>query len=115
MAQRLANYPVHRDTQGEKTNPDTTIVMADTGAIPAGIYEVLVSVSETALAEYAVQRRNVANDANIGDVVVFYGPANSGRDVPLRFEIEKDERVRVMMNASLTGDAVVHVTAQRVG
>ena len=123
MAQRQAFYPVIRDSQGEQTNPTTATVMADTGALidtstaytgGGGIYEVLVSLSATALAEFVVQRRNVANGASVGDVFVFYCPANAGRDVPLRFEVEAGERIRVMMNANLTGDAVANITAQRV-
>lgn len=119
MAQRAANYPIIRDSQGEQTNPDTTTVMADTGAITAaqgggGIYEALVIASASAAAEFVVQVRNTANSGNTGDVHIFYAPAGSPVAVPLRFEITLSERVRVMMNAALTGDAVASIFLQRV-
>lgn len=119
LSSRFANFPVVRDSQGETTNPTTTTVMADTGAIPAdlggtGVYEVLVVASASARAEFLVQQRNIQNDANVGDAHVFYVPTDVPVAVPFRFYIEVGERVRVMMNANLTGDAAVSVIAQRV-
>ena len=127
MAQRLANYPMYSDSQGEATNPTTATVMADTGILGTlrpgstdaywgggGIYEVLVTTSATAVAEFVLQRRNVANNANVGDVHIFYVPANQTVAIPFRMEAEAGERFRVMMNANLTGDAVANVQAQRV-
>lgn len=124
MAFRAANFPVIIDSQGESTNPVATTVMADTGALTSGtggytltgggVYEVLVVASATALAEFAVQRRNAANGANVGDVQIFYVAASGCVSVPFRFEAENGERFRVVMNANLTGDAVANITAQRV-
>ena len=122
MAQRLSNYKIYSDSQGEATNPTTATVMADTGVIQdgtggfnngGGVFEILVVASATATAEFVVQRRNSANSANVGDVVIFYCPANNTVSVPLRFELESGERFRVMMNANLTGDAVATIQAQR--
>lgn len=116
MALRQANYPVIRDSQGEQTNPTTSTVLADTGAIPlGGIYEITVISSASALGEFLIARRNAANDANVGDTVHFYSPASTTVAFVLPFEIEKNERVRVIPQANLTGDAVVTVVAQRVG
>lgn len=114
MSVRAANYPVVSDCIAEVTNPTENNLRADTGALPGGIYEVLVVASQTALAEYKMQRRNVANDGNIGDELIFYGGANTCVAVPFRFEVEPDERIRCVMNADLTGIAVVSMTAQRV-
>lgn len=119
MSFRQANFPVIRDSQGEQTNPTTATVMADSGALSevvggGGIYEALVIVSTTVNAEFVVQRRNTANDGNVGDVHVFYASANNTVSVPFRFEVERNERIRVMMNANLTGDAVANVIVQRV-
>jgi hypothetical protein len=119
MAQRAANYPIVRDSQGEQTNPTTATVMADTGELDAeegggGIYEALVVASASATAEFQVQVRNTANSGNVGDTHIFYAAANTPVAIPFRFEVERDERIRVMMNANLTGDAVVNLIAQRV-
>lgn len=119
MAQRASNYPVVRDSQGEQTNPTTSTVLADTGELDAeegggGIYEVLVVASCTVAAEFVVQVRNTANDGNVGDTHVFYVAASTPAAVPFRFEIERDQRIRVLPNAAITGDAVASVFAQRV-
>lgn len=117
--QRQANYPVLIGSEGELTNPSSGDVAADSGAIASedgggGVYEALVNVSSTALAEFAVQRRNAANGANVGTAPIIYCPANSGRDPVFRFEIERGERIRVVLNANLTGTCVANITVQRV-
>lgn len=120
MADRSANFPIVRDTQGTQTNPTTATVMADTGAITAaqggaGIYEVLVTGSASASAIFSVQVRNAANDGNIGDVHSFRVAANTTVAIPYRFELlERSQRFRVMMHTNLTGDAEANVVAQRV-
>jgi len=114
MSYRNANYPIVRASEGEKTNPTLAALAADSGALQGGIYEVLVTAAQTALAEYSVQRRNAANGANVGVEMVIYGPANNTIAVPFRFEVEAGERVRVVMNAALTGDSVVTLTSQQV-
>lgn len=130
MANRLSNYPLLTDSQGEQTNPTTATVMADTGALGnaytsdigaqtyykggGGIYEVTGSASATATAEFVIQLRNAANGANVGDTQVFYCGANTTVPFFFKFEVENGQRIRVMMNTNLTGDAVVDITAQRV-
>lgn len=114
MALRQAGYPVVRDSQGEKTNPTTATVLADTGELAGGIYEITIVSSASALGEFQVERRNAANDATVGDVIHFYSPANTTVSFIFPFEIEPDERVRVIPQTNLTGDAVVTIIAQRV-
>ncbi len=121
MANRLSNYPVIRDSQGEQTTPTAATVMADTGAIGAvggqdggGVYEITVVVSATAIAEFALQRRNAANGANVGDVHVFYCPAGSFTFKWVD-ELEKGERFRIVMDTTLAaGVAVANIAVQRV-
>ena len=115
MAQRLSNYPVTRATVAEATNPSDNDVMADTGALPGGIYEVLCNMScATAIAKVHVAQRNVDNDADVGAEMHFNIPQDSGRDVPLRFELEKNQRVVIRMAAAQTGTTACNITAQRV-
>ena len=104
-----------KDSQGEQTNPTTATVMADTGAITLpGFYEVIVTASASADAQFQLQHRDAANTAAASDVVGFYIPANTpGQFKDLVF-INSSERVRVMMDANLTGTAWVNVTAVRV-
>lgn len=119
QSDRVANFPVIRDSQGEQTNPTTTVVLADTDELGdaaggTGTYEVLVVASATATAEFVVQLRNRANSVNVGDVHIFYVAANTTVSVPLRYSVESGQRVRVLINTNLTGDAVVSVFAQKV-
>lgn len=120
MSLRQSNYPVLIDCQGEQTNPTTATVMADVGAINneeggGGIYEAVCVVSASALAKFQIERRNSANTATVGDAQVFYCPAAGSFTVTFRFEILSGERIRMMMNANLTGTATANLTVQRVG
>ena len=54
------------DSQGELTNPTRETVLADTGELSAGIYLIRVSGGASANAQFQLQHRNAANDANVG-------------------------------------------------
>lgn len=117
---RIANYPIIRSCKGEITNPDTSSILADTGEIKnsdggSGTWEILIVASANAAAEFAVQHRNSTNTGTQGDVMIFYTPTSVPCAVPFRFDLQTGERIRVTMNTALTGDAVVSLTAQRVG
>ena len=119
ISPRIANFPIIRDSQGELTNPTTSTLLADSGPIGeesggTGVYEVLILASATATAEFVVQHRNNQNNQTVGDAVIFYTPANVPVPVPMRFFVDKGDRIRVLPNASLTGDAVVNIFLQRV-
>jgi hypothetical protein len=123
MSNRLSNYPLTIDSQGLLTNPTTATVVADTGALTSdlggsGTYEVLVTFSTSATAIFQVEHRNIANSANVDDVQIFQVAANTVVAIPLRFFLKVDatggERVRVMMQTNLTGNASASITVQRV-
>lgn len=129
MAQRSANYPLYIDQVATATNPTSGTVMADTAQLGyaktkddtttayyggEGLYEVLVTASASAAAVFTLQRRNTANDANVGDTLTFRVAAGSTVSVPFRLEARSGERFRVVMGANLTGDAEASITAQRV-
>ena len=117
-----SGYEVYRDSAGKQTNPTSGDVLADTGAIGAaqgmgeggGIFAVMVIASASADAEMVVQLRNAANDANVGDTHVFYIPAAGSVEFVFPLEVEGAQRIRIAMNANLTGSAVASVFAQRV-
>lgn len=108
------NRPVLKSV-AQATNPSSGNVMADTGALRAGNYEFRIFPGASATAEFAVQRRNSANGANVGDVVVLYGAAGQTGGYVLTYSLEADERIRVVMNASLTGTAAVAINGERLG
>jgi hypothetical protein len=115
MAQRAIKNKPFLETEGKQTDPDTTDVMADTGALTAGIWEFKVSLGASAAATFLVQRRNAANSDDVGDVPVVYVPAGATGQYVYTFEIETGERVRVMMEANLTGTAAAVLNYEKLG
>jgi hypothetical protein len=106
-----SNAPVI-DCQGVQTNPTTATVMADTGELPSGIYEVLVMCSASATARMQLEHRNAANGASVSDVAPWRLSANAPAEFRGVYFLNKLERLRVMMTANLTGDgeAVIYAT-----
>jgi hypothetical protein len=102
------------ETEGEVTNPSDNDVVADTGALLPGIYEVRVTLGASAAAHYALQRRNAANDANVGVVPILYAAAGQSGQYVFRFSIETGERVVVAMDDALTGTASVILQWERL-
>lgn len=114
MADLTASVPII-DSQAESTNPTTSTVLADTGAITApGVYEVLVCTSASANAQFVLQHRNAANGGNISDTAGFYTLANSGSEFRGRYFINYNERLRVLPDDNLTGTAFCTIYAWRV-
>lgn len=109
----FGNKPIV-ETEGVKTNPTTSTLMADTGALVAGIYEARVILGASAAASFQVQRRNAANGANVGDVPVIRVPASASGQYQITFELEASERIRVMMNANLTGDGEATLNVEKL-
>lgn len=115
MAEYVSRNKPFIETEGEKTNPTTSTVMADTGALPVGIYEFRIFFGATAAAHFQVQRRNAANDASVGDVPVIYAAAGQTGCYPFRLSLEVGERVRVMMDDNLTGGAACSINGEKLG
>lgn len=84
-------------SEGEQTNPADELLMADSKALPAGAYEVLVSVGASAASDLAVEHRNLANDGSIVRVVI---KAVAAQTAQYRFFIQATEgqRVRILMD-----------------
>jgi len=111
----MSQWPSIVDSQGEKTNPTTTTVMADTGVVGTGVYDVTAVLAAAANAQVQIQHRNAANDGAASDAVVVYVLANDSRVVTLRFACTaRSERFRVMMDGNLTGVGVASIEAHRV-
>lgn len=100
------------DSQGEQTNPTSGTVMADTGALSAGYYEVFVTASATVDSQWQLQRRNSTNTGNTGDVTVFYTGISLVGQLLYVYYVDDNERLRLVMDGSITGVAVgcLHVT-----
>jgi hypothetical protein len=114
MSQRSVSAAPVVDCQGVKTNPTTATVMADTGVLPSGNYEVLVMASASATARFEVQHRNAANDAAASDVAPFRLSANAPAEFRAMYFVNYGDRIRVMPTADLTGDGEATIFVQRM-
>lgn len=96
------NVPIGPESEGELTNPADDALVADSGAVTSGgIYEVLATVGASAAAEFQLQRRNTANDANVGDVVILKAAASQTAQYRFWFTVLVGERVRIVMDDAL--------------
>jgi hypothetical protein len=111
---RSASYAPVLDAIAPQTNPTTASVLADTGALPSALYEVRAMVGCTVAAIFQLQRRNAANGANVGDVVYIRAAAGQTGEYILKYEINKDERLRILPAANITGDAEATIQVERM-
>jgi len=104
------NKPVW-ESEGAQTNPTASQVMADTGALAEGLYDIRVICGATAAGSWVINRRNAANGADVGDQPVIYTAANTSQWVQVTMSLEAGERVRVT-SGGLTGSASALITAE---
>lgn len=114
MAVRTASYAAYHDSAGTATNPTTASVLADTGAMAAGLYEAKVFVGCSVAAIFTVQHRNVANDGNVSDPVLLRAAAGQTGEYVIKYSVNLNERVRILPAASITGDAEASVNVERI-
>lgn len=110
----VAYSPVS-DSAGILTNPDTATVLADTGALPRGFYEIRVLPGCSVAAIFYVQHRNSGNDANVTDATIIRAAAGQTGEYILKFPIDENQRVRVLPAASITGNAEAFIQAIKIG
>jgi hypothetical protein len=107
-------------SEGVQTNPTTATVMADTGAITAGgvhstslAFEFVVTCWASVVATFSVQRRNAANDANVGNVATIRIPADMAGQYRFLYTLVSGERLRVVPQANITGTAAVTINGEQ--
>lgn len=114
MAVRSASFPPVLDSSSPQTNPTTATVLADTGALTASLYEARITCGCTVAAIFQVQRRNAANDGNTGDVIYIRAAAGQTGEYVFKYELNTNERIRVLPAANITGDAEASVSVERM-
>lgn len=114
MSERQANSPAVNASEGELTNPADESVTADSGVLPAGQYEAFAVVSVSANAQVKFQHRNAANDANVFEGIGLYVLANSSVPIAWHFNLDKNQRVRIVMDDALTGTIWASLCMKRV-
>ncbi len=109
-----STYPVVRDSQGKQTNAADATVHADTGALPAGIYDVRIAVGGSVAAIWIIQVRNAANSDNTGDTHTVYSAAGQTAQFTLgNVDLNLNERIRVVNDGAITGTTAGNVFAYR--
>lgn len=101
-------------TEGEKTDPGDESLIADTKALPAGAYEVIVTLGASAAADFGLERRNLANDGTVGSRVVLKAAAAQSGQYRYFFQLLEGERIRVLMDDALTGTAAVAINLRQL-
>jgi hypothetical protein len=108
------SYAQIQDSTGPQTNPTTATVLADSGALATGMYQVLVVAGCSVAAKMDIQHRNAANGANVSDSVTIRLAAGQSAEFALKFAINSQERIRVLPQASITGEAEAAIQVIRI-
>jgi hypothetical protein len=99
------NPPIGPESEGSLTNPSANDLVADTGAVPfSGIYEARIGVGASGACKFLVQRRNTANDDNVGDVLTLRANTSSAQFV-YTYTLAASQRLRVLVGENFTGTA----------
>lgn len=67
----------------------------DSGALADGIYDVLMTLGDSAAAKWVLIHRNAANTGDVGERIWIYTPATGSRHVRLRVKVAQSERLQV--------------------
>ena len=98
-------------TAGETAAPGINVVLADTGALPAGDYNCRIMLgsdaSSATTVDLRIQRRNAANAANIWvHRFALQQTAQNFYDIELTVTLVASERIRVITAAATVGNTV---------
>lgn len=110
----VSNPPAAFNSAGKTNNPTTATVLADTGALASAIYEVRVFVGCDVAATFVVQHRDAANTGNVGSVPVLRAAAGQTAEYVFTTALNANERMRVLPEANITGNAEATVEATRI-
>jgi hypothetical protein len=90
-------------TAGILTNPAIDTILADTGAVPAAISGVTIILGGNIACVATIEHRNAANNANNASQVI---ATTAGIATPFYLQgidVQPGERVRIRLNAAVTG------------
>lgn len=102
---------------GVVTNPAAGAVLVDTGPLSAGSRSALVIVAATVATRFRYQWRDAAN-TNVVQEQYFIVPANGTVVLPTpvagqEYTMQEGERLRVIVDAGITGSASASLFFQR--
>ena len=101
---------------GLQTAPGAGTIMADTGALPAGVYDVLISWNgreDNIATNWSLQHRNAANAANLMAMILvtqIAAGAFAANTLAIGYTLANNERLRVITNTATTGGRIFSAT-----
>lgn len=108
------SYGHIQDSTGPQTNPTTATVLADTGALPSGMYQVFIIGGCSVAAKMNVEHRNSENTASVSDNITLRLAAGQSAQFALKFAINTNERIRIVPQAAITGEGEAAVQVFRI-
>lgn len=115
MSSQARMYPPVTVCGVRTTDPLAAAVLVDSGALVAGNYDVRVMASADAAAVLQIEHRNAANSGSAAETpAIFDIGASNPVELVWRVAANKNERVRVAMQANLTGHISASIQAFRV-
>jgi hypothetical protein len=108
------SYPHVQNSTGPQTNPTTATILADTGVLPGGIYQVFVLVGCSVAAKFSLEHRNASNDANVSDTMVIRAAAGQTGQYAFKFSVNHNERLRIAPQANITGEGEASLQVFRI-
>lgn len=92
-------------TEGVKTDPNATTLLADTGQLAEGIYDftILINSGQVSARHFELEHRNATNDANLKQQELGVGQYFA---VPINiygYELATNQRLRVVVRTNFTG------------
>jgi len=91
---------------GSVLAPGINTVLADTGQLPAGVYDIFVAMESTTAgsSRFQLQHRDAANAVNLMTADFVTGIQRGPWSFPLAYELVTDERLRILnIDASTAG------------
>ena len=110
-------YYNNRASGGLVVDPQEYEILADTGALRQGRYACMVSilteVLDNSMAQFAVHRRDAADENDV-EVMTVTVPVDDSKQFEFGFNIKTDERITVTPLVPIVGNIVASINWQRL-
>ena len=100
---------------GITLSPAANSILADTGQLPAGVYDVIISIGSNtgaAAEQWAVQHRDAANAANLGiieHIQLAEGNAQQPLYMAFSHSFVSNERLRILNTSAIVGSVIATI------
>jgi len=105
-------------TGGTLAAPAANAVLADTGALIAGIYSVYIDIGQTNVVnsgDFTIQRRDAANATSLWEIKSGLRGSDFSKAWQLTMRLEENERIRVVETSLGSYTVRANIWTQRLG